>query len=180
VSSRPGGPERLATPRLATPRLDLVPLEPGDADEMVGVLADPRLHVFVGGRPPTLEELRVRYARQAVGHAPDRRETWHNWIVRLRPSGDAVGFVQATVDDAGGVADVAWLIGVRWQGRGYATEAARRLVAWLEDRGVQAITAHVHPDHAASAAVARAVGLEPTDELEDGERTWRRGGRRDR
>jgi len=68
---------------------------------------------------------------------------------------------------------VAWVIGVPSQGRGYATEAAAALVAHLRALGVRTITAHVHPDHAASAAVAAAIGLLPTDETERGERVWR-------
>jgi len=142
---------------------------------MVDVLADRRLYEHTGGEPPGLDELRQRYERQAVRHSPDGTETWLNWIVRLRPGSEAIGFVQATVTRAGEdrAADVAWVIGARWQGRGYAREAARALVAWLGSAGIGALTAHVHPDHAASAAVARSVGLEPTDVIEDGERVWR-------
>ncbi|MDX2290691.1 MULTISPECIES: GNAT family N-acetyltransferase, partial [Streptomyces] len=61
--------------------------------------------------------------------------------------------------------------GTAWQGRGYASEAARALVGWLRPR-VRTVVAHVHPDHAASAAVARAAGLVPTDEVQDGEVRW--------
>ena len=39
-------------------------------------------------------------------------------------------------------------------------------------RGVGPVYAHVHPDHRASAAVAAAVGLTPTDEIVDGEVRW--------
>jgi RimJ/RimL family protein N-acetyltransferase len=48
------------------------------------------------------------------------------------------------------------------------------MVEWLEARGVVTITAHVHPDHAASERVAVRVGLVPTDVVEDEERVWRR------
>lgn len=169
------------TERIVTARLELVPLRPEDADEMVGVLADPRLYEHTGGEPPGLDELRRRYEDQAVGHSPDGAETWLNWIVRLRPGGVAIGFVQATVIGAGEgrVADVAWVVGVPWQGHGYAGEGARALVAWLGAAGVGAVTAHVHPDHPASSAVARSAGLEPTDEMEEGERVWRRSVNRD-
>ena len=47
---------------IGTERLLLTPLCPQDADKMVEVLADPRLHQFIGGRPATLQELRTRYA----------------------------------------------------------------------------------------------------------------------
>jgi hypothetical protein len=53
---------------IQTARLSLVPLSPGDADEMVEVLGDRRLYEFIGGQPPTLVELRATCARLAAGH----------------------------------------------------------------------------------------------------------------
>ena len=48
------------------------------------------------------------------------------------------------------------------------------MVAWLWERGVAEIRAHVHPDHAASARVAERIGLVPTGVLDDeGEQIWR-------
>ncbi len=163
---------------LTTLRLDLFPLRPDDADEMVAVLADPRLYEFTGGRPPSSAELRERYERQTVGRSPDGTEVWLNWIVRRRPQGDAIGFVQATIAVDGRSADVAWLIGTPWQGQGHGAEAAREMVDWLQVAGTSVITAHIHPDHLASAAVAARCGLEPTDRIEDGEVVWQLPARR--
>lgn len=160
--------------QLATARLDLAPLRPEDADEMVAVLGDERLYAFIGGQPPTLDELRARYRRLAVGHSADGSEEWHNWIVRQRRDGRAIGTVQATIVDQGRSAEVAWVIGQPWQGMGFASEAAHALVRWIEGAGVTTITAHVHPDHHASASVASRAGLSPTEEIHDGERLWRR------
>jgi RimJ/RimL family protein N-acetyltransferase len=63
---------------------------------------------------------------------------------------------------------------VDWQGHGYAAEAAGALVAWLDSRGVTTVRAHIHPGHAASAAVARRAGLAPTGHVDDGEQLWQR------
>jgi RimJ/RimL family protein N-acetyltransferase len=155
-------------------RLLLTPLRPEDAGELVGVLADPALHRFTGGRPGSLEELRARYVAMAAG--PGRAdEVWRNWVVRRREDGQAVGTVQATLTRDGGrwTAAVAWVIGVPFQGRGYAGEAARALVGWLRGRQVDEVVAHVHPDHLASARVAARAGLRPTAERVDGEQVWR-------
>ncbi len=169
-------------PTLETDRLRLDPLRVDDAVEMARVLADPSLYAFTGGEPPTVEALRRRYVGQVVGRSADGRELWLNWIVRRRTEADAIGFAQATVADASGdrrrrSADVAWVIGVPWQGHRSAAEAAAAMIAWLmtpepNGAGVVVVTAHIHPDHAASAAVARRVGLEPTHEIEDGEVVW--------
>jgi len=165
----------VATPHeLETERLRLVPLTTAHADEMAPLLDDPALHTYVGGAPVSLEELRERYARQARGRSPDRRERWLNWIVRERTSGAAVGYVQATIDEEQRAAQVAWVIGSGYQGRGYAAEAAAAMVARLADDGIRAIVAHIHPDHAASAGVARAIGLSPTSVVVDGEVRWER------
>jgi len=142
---------------------------------MVGVLVDPSLYEVIGGAPPTLGELEDRYSRWTDG-SPRSGEAWHNWVVRLLDGGVAIGHVQATVTDDGRAADVAWLIGAPWQGRGYAGEAARAMIAWLEASGVATMTAHVEAGHEASARVAAAAGLSPTDDVEDGEIVWRRQG----
>ena len=70
------------------------------------------------------------------------------------------------------MAEIAWVVGTPWQRQGIATEAAQALIAWLGQRGVQPVIAHIHPGHRASAAVAAAAGLTPTDESQDGEIRW--------
>lgn len=161
------------TARIETGRLRLDPLRVEDAEEMTAVLADPALYVFTGGEPPTLEALRARYAAQVRGGPADGSERWHNWIVRLRAGGTAIGYVQATGRGDGSSADLAWVLGTAWQGHGYATEAANAALRALVAQGVRVVTAHVREDHAASAAVARRIGLARTTEVEDGEVVWR-------
>jgi RimJ/RimL family protein N-acetyltransferase len=135
---------------IATERLGLEPLRVGHAEEMAGLLDDVRLYEFTGGEPPTPDQLRDRYARQVAGIG----RGWLNWIVRCQ--GVVVGTVQATLED--GVAEVAWVIGVAHQGRGFAGEATAGMVEWLRHNGVRGLVAHVHPEHHASVAVARRVG----------------------
>ncbi|HEY5989658.1 MAG TPA: GNAT family N-acetyltransferase [Streptosporangiaceae bacterium] len=157
--------------QLATSRLRLAPLTVADADEMSGVLSDSRLYTFIGGTAPSATELRARYARLAVGRSPDGSQVWHNWIVRTL-AGEAVGTVQATVVDGGTRAEVAWVIGQPYWGRGYASEAAVAVVDWLAATGVGEVLAHIHPGHRASQSVAERAGLRPTDVFQDGEQRW--------
>ncbi|MEE1801464.1 GNAT family N-acetyltransferase [Streptomyces sp. NPDC101062] len=164
---------------IETERLTLLPLRVEHAEEMAGVLSDPALHTFIGGRPSTEEELRGRYTRMVAG-SPDPAFSWCNWVLTERAGpGELSGTVQATVtphrtlrDET--VAEISWVVGTPWQGRGFATEAARGLVRWLAEQGVGTVIAHIHPEHRASGAVAAAVGLSPTDEWHDGEVRWRR------
>jgi RimJ/RimL family protein N-acetyltransferase len=158
-------------PLLETPRLVLHPLREDDAADMAEVLADPRLYEFTGGAPPSADDLRTRYARLAAGPGrPD--EQWLNWIVRCRDTGQSVGTVQATV--TGRSAWVAWVIGVPWQGRAYATESAAAVIDWLAGTGVNDVKASIRPGHRASERVAERNGLTPTETEIDGERVWRR------
>ncbi len=142
---------------------------------MVAVLGDAGLYTFTGGTPPTLEHLRQRYARQVAGSG-DPAEEWHNWVVRLGADGPAVGFVQATVHPAAASAELAWVVGEQWQGRGIAREAAGLVLDHVLASGrVRRVVAHVHPDHVASQRVAASLGLAPTDRVVDGEVEWVRG-----
>ncbi len=162
---------------IVTNRLTLTPLIAEDADAMVGVLGDPRMYEFTGGRPLTLDELRTRYRQLVVGHSSDDSELWFNWVVRMTVDREPVGVMQATVAADGASADVAWEVGVPWQGRGVASEAAVAVVEWLIEHDVALVRALVHPDHGASAVVAARAGLERTSELVDGEVVWRRSAR---
>lgn len=140
------------------------------ADEMWSVLTDQALYHYTGGEPPSRHALVARYVLQ-VGGSGRPEERWHNWIVRRTDSDEAIGFVQATV--VGGVADIAWLVGVPHQGQGFAVQAVRAMVDELESLGVTGVTAHVHRDHERSQGVASAVGLKRTGAVDDdGEEIW--------
>ncbi|MGY1500565.1 GNAT family N-acetyltransferase [Streptomyces sp. QTS52] len=163
----------MGTPLLHTARLDLIPLAVEHAEETAAALSDPALHTYIGGTPSTPDALRARYERLVAG-SPDPSVTWLNWVLRLRADGRLTGTVQATVAEDRGLAEIAWVVGTPWQGRGLASEAARGLVDWLSGRPtLRTVVAHIHPDHHASAAVAAAAGLSPTDEEQYGEIGWR-------
>jgi RimJ/RimL family protein N-acetyltransferase len=155
-------------------RVRLEPLLEEHADELEPVLADPRLHTYIGGEPADRDQLRRRFRRQAVGRSPDGSQLWLNWLIRSHASGHALGTVQATVSVNGNTltAEVAWVIGTAHQGEGYAKEAAGLMVAWLREQTVDTVVAHVNPQHEASMAVARSTGLARTDIVVDGEVRW--------
>jgi RimJ/RimL family protein N-acetyltransferase len=155
---------------LTTPRLTLEPLRVEHARELAPLLDDPALHAFTDGAPETEAQLRARYERQVAGHAPDRSAGWLNWVLRDRATGAPVGTVQATITD--GAAELAWVVATKRQGEGLATEAATAVAQWLRSRGVEQLVAHIHPDHAASAAVARRLGMTPGEPRADGELRW--------
>jgi len=157
-----------------TERLDLEPLTVEHAAELAPVLDDAALHEFTGGAPLSVAALTARYARLAERRSPDGHQLWGNWVIRVRETGVPAGTMQVTLSAGGpaaGPAEVAWVVGLRAQGRGYAKEAASSLVALLREAGWTVI-AHIHPAHLASQRVARAAGLAPTEEIHDGEVRW--------
>jgi len=165
----------VTTPPLQTERLSLEPLEVSHAAEMVELLAPRSLYAFYPEEPsPSLVELTERYERQVRGQSADGTQVWHNWILRERSSGLAVGFVQATV--IGDTAELAWVLGEAHQRKGFATEAATtvRDAFTTETIGipVTSLIAHIAPGHTGSESVAQRLGLRPTEIWYDGEIRW--------
>ncbi len=162
-------------PTIETARLTLEPLRVEHAGELAPLLDDPRLHAYTGGRPLTLAELSARYQRLVAGRSPDGGQGWMNWLVRQRGAAP-VGTLQATLHvDAGLMtADLAWVVAVAHQRRGFATEAATAVMEWLQRAGVERFAANIHPENVPSASVARRLRLGPTRETVDGELRWLR------
>jgi ribosomal-protein-alanine N-acetyltransferase len=61
--------------------------------------------------------------------------------------------------DAAGMVEIGYSIVPAYWGRGYATEAARALVAWLWTQGVRRVTAECLDDNAASIRVLEKLGM---------------------
>jgi RimJ/RimL family protein N-acetyltransferase len=153
-----------------TERLSLEPLTVAHAAELAPLLDDPSLHEFTGGAPLSVAALTARYARLTERRSPGGDQMWGNWVLRVRATGEAAGTVQTTLP-ASGPAEVAWVVVRAAQGRGYAKEAARSLVAALQAAG-WTVVAYIHPGHLASQRVARAAGLSPGTDIRDGEVRW--------
>ena len=149
----------------------------GHAAELAPVLDDVALHEFTGGAPLGPAALAAQFARWAARRSPDGSQLWGNWVIRVRETQLAAGRLQATMPAAGpaaGPAEVAWVVGRPAQDHGYAREAARSLVALLQERG-WIVLAHIHPGHLASQRVARGAGLSPASDIHDGEIRWATG-----
>lgn len=146
----------------------------------MAVFDDVRLHAWIGGAPCTLDELKEKYLRQSAGQSADGQQGWLNWLLRHRPDGQVIGTVQATlhqpaVDHV--EAELAWVVGVEHQGRGFGRESALGMVTWLREHGVDGLAAHIHPQHRSSIGIAQALGLAATDTVSDGEILWSDAGR---
>jgi len=125
-----------------TLRCEALTLEPqtaAHAREMFVVLADPALYEFENEPPSSAQWLRDRFTRLEARVSPDGKEQWLNWVIRT-PDG-LTGYVQATVCP-GGKADIAYVLGSAWWGRGLAFAAVGTMIAELRDHyGARALSA---------------------------------------
>lgn len=135
------------------------------------MLSDAALYEYTNETPPeSLGALRLRYTNLESRRSPDGTQAWLNWVLVEKATGISIGYIQATVDSKS--ADVAWVVGTAWQGRGFATEAARSLLVWLRRAGVRTARANINKMHIASQRVAANIGFSRTDQMIDGEDVW--------
>jgi RimJ/RimL family protein N-acetyltransferase len=107
-------------------------------------LSDAELYSWIEEEPPAnVETLVERYRMLERRTSPDETERWLNWAVRLRGSGEYIGYVQATVGpDA--AASIAYVIFRQYWGRGLAEEAVTLMLGRLRDHfGVRVARANV-------------------------------------
>jgi RimJ/RimL family protein N-acetyltransferase len=64
-----------------------------------------------------------------------------------------------------GELEIGWRLGRAFQGRGYASRAARAAVERAQERGVGHLIAMIQESNAASVGVARRLGMVPEQEL---------------
>ncbi len=158
--------------QLSTARLLLDPLRVEDADELAVLLDDLKLHRFIGGTPDPPDQVRARISYQVRGHSADGAERWFNWVLRPTDEPVVMGQLQATVVPSSAVATLAWLVGSAYQGQGFAREAAAAVAGWVRGFDGVKVQAYIHPEHGASMAIARSLGLIPTGDVVDGEIRW--------
>lgn len=141
---------------------DLV-LEPqvvGHADEMYAVLNDPALYAFEDAPPASREWLRMRFAKLETRTSADGSEQWLNWVIRL-PSGEAIGYVQATVRTDGSAA-IAYVLGSAYWGRGLARRATTAMIDELVGRyGVGKLVAVASRRNLRSIRLLKRLGFAP-------------------
>lgn len=150
---------------LRTERLVVRDWRDDEADRMLDLYSRPEVVRFLGSSPTPMASL-----EQAAGGIARARE--HNagapaacgwWAVEVAASGTVAGTVAVVpiTDDPEGALEVAWHLHPDCQGLGYATEAARAVLARAHDLGTAEVLCLVAPANAASLAVAHRLRLEP-------------------
>jgi RimJ/RimL family protein N-acetyltransferase len=149
-------------PVIETARLKLRGHRLDDFIPCAAMWADPTVTRHIGGKPFTEEESWTRLLRY-VGH-------WAllgfgYWVVEEKAMGSFAGeigfanYKRKLEPSLNGVPEIGWVLATEAQGRGYATEAARAVVAWGDAHlGSSRTVCIIHPENLQSIRVAEKCG----------------------
>jgi len=161
VSSEPGPiaqPRPAAPEEVLTDRMILRRPVPGDLDELVVLLGDPRVGRWLGGvadHAGTAEML-GRWIAHWDAHG------FGLWCARDRETGSLVGRggLLATVVGGAGAIEAGWAIAPRRCGEGLATELGAASIRVAErDLGVRELVSFTLPDNLGSRRVMEKLGF---------------------
>jgi RimJ/RimL family protein N-acetyltransferase len=148
-------------PRLETQRLILTGPTLTDFADMAAMWADPEVVRHIGGVPFSEEDSWARLLKY-VGHW--QLMGFGTWMVRDK-SGGFVGEVglfdlHRVMEPKLDVPEVGWVLAKRAHGKGYATEAVQRALAWGEQQlGKQRFSCIIDVGNEASMKVAGKCGF---------------------
>ncbi len=160
---------------LLTDRLVLRRSRPEDAETISAYRSDPEVNRYQGWRRTDPTGIR-RDIEEMAGRAPGEPGGWVQLSVEERGSGLLVGDVGLNLAEGEpGVIKVGYTIAPEYQGRGYATEAVRALVAYvLGALGADVVRAYADAENVASTRVAEKVGMRLVERFggRGGGETW--------
>ena len=147
---------------------------PQDVAEFVAYRSDAEVARYQSWDAPYPPEQGERFVAGMMTAHPDTPGEWFQFAVELRATRQLIGDCAATTRaDDPGQCEIGFTIAPRYQGCGYATEAARLLVGYLFARGKHRITACCDARNAASAAVLERLAMRREGHLRQS--TWAKG-----
>ena len=161
----------MSIPTLVTSRLVLRPFSERDVDPLHHILGDPdALRYFPNPKTPSREAVQRLIAGQLT-HWEEYGYGW--WAVEershlqdgQRAKSGLIGWCGLGYLPETDETEVAYLLGVPFWGKGYATEAAQASLRYgFETIGVACVVGIVHPENVASRRVLAKLGMSFLDE----------------
>ena len=144
-------------PTLETERLILRALRESDFDEYASMMSDPEVTRYLGdGRTHGRDEA-WRHFAMLVGHWQLRG--FGMWAITERGRDRMIGRAGFFYPEGWPGFEIGWTLARSTWGNGYATEAARRALAYAFDElNRKQVISVVHPGNTASIRVAQKIG----------------------
>ena len=144
---------------IVTRRLRLRRSHPEDADTISDYRSRPEVRRYQGWDRTDADGIRTELEAMA-GRAPGEPGGWVQLSVEQLDDGRLIGDVGFSPADEPGVIKVGYTMAPEVQGRGYATEAMRALVAYIfETLGAEIVRAYASAENAPSIRVAEKIGM---------------------
>jgi RimJ/RimL family protein N-acetyltransferase len=146
---------------LETERLVLRPFEAGDLDALYAIQSDEESARWLYNEPRTLGETQDLLARLVAGDRYSAEGDWLTAAVIKRETGQFVGDVTMQwVSELHRTGEIGFIFDRAYQGRGYATEAARALLAFgFDGMGFHRVIGRTEARNTASARVLEKLGM---------------------
>jgi RimJ/RimL family protein N-acetyltransferase len=153
---------------LAGPNVTLREFEAGDFDSVHAYARDPGSWTYVEWHANTPAETREYLERAERSRLAEPR-TIFTLATTVSGTGDVVGAVELRLDDArADLASLGYIVDRRYQGKGYATEAATLIVRFgIGSLGLRRIEATCDPRNLASTRVLVKAGFRYETSLND-------------
>jgi RimJ/RimL family protein N-acetyltransferase len=136
-----------------------------DVEPMHRLMQDPDVMRYVGDRKVPNAQESWRSMAGWIGHWALRG--YGQWALVERESGQLIGRGGLINPEGWPGAEVGYLLGKAWWGRGYATEAAQAALDWaFRERDFDRILSLIDPANAASLRVAERIGERHCGETE--------------
>ena len=160
---------------LETERLVLRPFEDGDLNALYRMQSDAEVARWLYNDPRTLEETRAQLARKIAGAQLTAEDDWLSAVVVERETGDVVGDMALHwVSEQHKTGEIGFILDPAYQGRGYATEAARAFLTFgFESMGFHRVIGRTEARNTASARVLEKLGMRLEAHLVENE--WVKG-----
>ena len=151
---------------LKTERLVLRMLREDDFEQYVAIVADPEVARYLSDGKPLSRADAWRQMAMIVGHWQLRG--YGMWAVEEAATGRLAGRIGFLNPEGWPGFELGWTLAREFWGRGYATEAARRVLEYgFTEMGLEHVISLIRPDNLPSIKVAERLGerLESSVEL---------------
>ena len=160
---------------IETARLVLRPFEPSDLAALHAIHADEENARWLYNDARTLAETRELLPLKTAGSALRSEGQWLSAAVALRATGELVGDVSLLwASEAHRQGELGFIFHRAHHGNGYATEAARPMLAFAFERlGLHRVVGRLEPRNTGSARVLERLGMRREAHLVENE--WVKG-----